>query len=628
MGYELYRQLANKKPRKKKQKQQNGVSLVDLEEEDKNRLILNEIQSALVKPGPDLVICDEGHRIKNSHASISQALKQIKTKRRIVLTGYPLQNNLMEYWCMVDWVRPNYLGNKTEFSNMFERPIQNGQCSDSTPKDVRLMKHRAHVLHQQLKGFVQRRGHMVLKNSLPNKTEHVLFVRMTDIQRKLYSRFMEELITNRCVSNPLKAFAVCCKIWNHPDVLHHYLLKKEGEDLDLDQEEQLSPTPTGSSGRPEVASPAPPSDQLTSESSGGGHFAKKEEINYEWAQGMFSDYSPGEVDNSNKLVIFLGILEESLLCDDRILLFSQSLFTLNLIEEFLKQKKITNEQAPWVNGETYYRLDGSTSSLERERLINSFNSDTKVKLFLVSTRAGSLGVNLVGANRVVIFDASWNPCHDTQAVCRVYRYGQSKATHVYRLVTDYSLEKKIYDRQVNKQGMADRIVDELNPDAHLSSREVHSLLCDESEDPESEDMTDKVEMYEDQVIKNVVKRFGHQLTKPPFSHESLLVDRKDNKLSKAEKRLAEKAYKMERTSKITYSRPSYAAFYPKHGSMATNLNNPGSTGYTRNRYYDNGKKRSTWLPTQPRDHNPDPSLHVESAFPVPSFSNVLSAPPE
>ena len=149
LGYEMYRILTavNNKNKSKK-------------DEDINPNTLNEINSqirqALIDPGPDLVVCDEGHRIKNCNAATSMALKNIKTRRRIVLTGYPLQNKLLEYWCMVDFVRPNFLGQKNEFTNMFERPITNGQCIDSTPQDRQMMKYRAHVLYQLLRGFVQR----------------------------------------------------------------------------------------------------------------------------------------------------------------------------------------------------------------------------------------------------------------------------------------------------------------------------------------------------------------------------------------------------------------------------------------------------------------------------------------
>ena len=195
---------------------------------------------------------------------------------------------------------------------------------------------------------------------------------------------------------------------------------------------------------------------------------------------------------------------------------------------------------------------------------------------------------------------------------------------MYRLVTDNSLEKKIYDRQVNKQGMADRIVDEMNPDAHLSTRDVHSLICEEEEDTSNgEEVRAAADTFSDPVMRSLVTRHGDKLTKPPFAHESLLVDRKDNKLSRAEKQMAEKAYKLERTSKITYSRPSYAAFYPKQGTFATNLNNPGSNGFTRNRYYEHGRKLDTWT----RNRGQSDSQHVEAAFPVPSFSNVLGPAP-
>ncbi|VEN36357.1 unnamed protein product [Callosobruchus maculatus] len=930
IGYEQFRLLSMRKFQKSRSKK--AMSMEEGPPEDtKNRMLFDEVQVALVSPGPDLVICDEGHRIKNNHASISQALKQLETKRRVVLTGYPLQNNLMEYWCMVDFVRPNYLGTKTEFCNMFERPIMNGQCIDSTEADIKLMRYRAHVLHSLLLGFVQRRSHTVLQTALPQKEEYVLLIRMTPFQRTLYETFMNEVVRTQATPNPLKAFAVCLKIWNHPDVLYNFLKKRAGgEAVDIDLEEVgnvvvskekpkrgpgkprktpakgkngkpaasvtpynsqaepapssaggpltsfantiasqnsqnqqesfpnflsqpyyeqefdqnaqfpstfpsagsnfnqqtfqspmhfnsdsnvsdvsqnnqksllnldnqtsnnlanlpsgISLTPVGSKQQQPKESPSSSSVSLTpltnttsnalaslqnmqndstymeigqmdnqQENSfgqgkagsemqnqnqqqqqqlpsfnhfeqnnfwnqegcfepnyfgmGGNSWPKKEEqptktnammspkseasneskpkiniisdikippitnpgkriniisdikiepkkeeadgvksevktepvvndltevkdevkmevkkevksevkmevknevkveenpfmkmsalslkeskedsgIPYDWAIELLKNYVPGCIENSAKFEILFCIIQESILLGDRLLLFSQSLITLDLIEQFLQARQVPGESVSWARNVSYYRLDGSTAALEREKLINEFNSNPKIYLFLVSTRAGSLGINLVGANRVVVLDASWNPCHDTQAVCRVYRYGQRKPCFVYRLVVDNCLEKKIYDRQINKQGMSDRVVDECNPDAHLTMKDVSTLCWDEKKDEgEPKDWSHAKDNYIDVVLQKVLEKHGFALNKEPFQHESLLVDRKEKQLSSQEKRLAKKGYERE---KQAARQPAYSLLGGVRGHRPVASVRP----------MQQGERPSRWIPAE------------------------------
>ncbi|XP_077458448.1 helicase ARIP4 [Stigmatopora argus] len=584
MGYEMYRLLSMKKSfvtgKKRKSKKPAGPVIIDLDEEDRQQELMKGIEKSILRPGPDVVICDEGHRIKNYHASTSQALKNIRSRRRVVLTGYPLQNNLIEYWCMVDFVRPDFLGTRQEFSNMFERPILNGQCMDSTPQDVRLMRYRSHVLHSLLEGFVQRRGHDVLQHQLPIKLEHVILVRLSPIQKALYTEFMNrfrEAGNNGWLGlNPLKAFCVCCKIWNHPDVLYEALQKENQaneQDLDLDDIASGPKGKASDSSNSKANNNVPPLLNPSQDRS-------NQVMSYEWAKEIMSDYQTGLLENSGKMVLLFHLIDESIRRGDKMLVFSQSLTTLTLIEDFLSKITIPlqgvaaeSQNSNWVRNLNYYRLDGSTSASERERLINQFNDpeNTKTLLFLLSTRAGCLGVNLIGANRVVVFDASWNPCHDAQAVCRVYRYGQKKPCYIYRLVCDFTLEKKIYDRQVSKQGMSDRVVDDLNPALNFTRKEVESLLHFVEEEPEDYKINLRSFEEHEPVIFKACQLFPRLITKQPFEHESLLVDRKESKLTKAEKRAAKKGYEDEKRASVPYSRPSYAPYYPASNHALANI---------------------------------------------------------
>ncbi|XP_077998526.1 helicase ARIP4-like [Glandiceps talaboti] len=582
MGYEMYRLLVTKRFHRRRRKARDTTDQHNISpEEERRRADMSAaIDRGLLDPGPDLVICDEGHRIKNINTNISRTLKNIRTRRRIVLTGYPLQNNLLEYWCMVDFVRPNFLGTKAEFSNLFERPIVNGQCRDSTPEDIKLMQYRVHVLYSQLKGFVQRRSHVVLKEALPQKEEHVVLVRLSHGQRMLYNCLMRTVNERGLIDarhrNPIKVFSAASKIWNHPDLLYE-ALKQKNEQSEKLLKGDVDPDFSDITSKP--ASPSlclrPPSPSLTafhnlvsaarttpsplpntpSPEDISMKFKDDNKMSLDWAIDVMSDYTPDEMANSGKMMILFYILEESIKQGEKVLVFSQSLNTLSLIEKFLGDRPIVlpadapaDRPTKWIKDKSYYRLDGGTVSSERAKMINHFNSpnNTDVLLFLLSTRAGCLGVNLVGANRVIVYDASWNPCHDAQAVCRVYRYGQSKKCHVYRLVSENTMEKKIFDRQISKQGMSDRVVDEQNPELNLTKKDIETLLKYDENDAPYQDFTSESQNFRDPILANLCTAYSYLLSKAPFTHESLLIDREELKLTRAEKKAAKQNFRAEK----------------------------------------------------------------------------------
>jgi SWI/SNF-related matrix-associated actin-dependent regulator of chromatin subfamily A member 5 len=116
----------------------------------------------------------------------------------------------------------------------------------------------------------------------------------------------------------------------------------------------------------------------------------------------------------------------------KVLIFSQFTMLLDLLEDYCM-----------LRGYKFCRIDGNTDIDSREKQMDQFNNTNNFSIFLLSTRAGGLGVNLVSADRVIIYDIDWNPQNDLQAMDRAYRIGQTKAVHVYKLVTEHSIEERI-----------------------------------------------------------------------------------------------------------------------------------------------------------------------------------------
>ncbi|XP_014283274.1 transcriptional regulator ATRX homolog isoform X2 [Halyomorpha halys] len=554
LGYNLFRSLAAPKGRQKAS-------------------IKKTIQETLLDPGPDVVICDEGHILKNEKTAISVVMNKLATRRRIVLTGTPLQNNLVEYHCMVQFVKPNLLGTRKEFQNRFVHPITNGQFEDSTTHDVKLMKRRAHVLHKMLDGIVQRKDYNVLTPYLPPKYEYVIHVKLTEIQCKLYKHYLENFArTQKNEGGGLFTdFQHLMRICTHPRALMIHsdkeMLKidKEEEDsegsirdfIDDDSEESSSShesSSSKSSASSHDSAKKAPRKRVTRAQRAAGEVSEEEEEELpvkrtEWWANIVSEEELEAIKSSSKLFLFFTILKHCEEIGDKLLVFSQSLYTLDLIEYFLdkvdennrrneadKNPGLSEFSSNWDKGIDYFRLDGGTNSDCRSNWCKIFNSrsNTRGRLFLISTKAGGLGINLTGANRVIIFDASWNPSFDVQSIFRVYRFGQDKPCYIYRFLSKGTMEEKIYERQVAKLSTSLRVIDEQQIDRHFSQTSLAELYAFNPDPPENRETPvlpkDRLMAELIQAVPDVILTY-HQ-------HDSLLENQEEEELNEEERRAA------------------------------------------------------------------------------------------
>merc|ERR1719483_695292 len=561
MGYDMYRNLTNEKAKKFKKKQKE---------------VFHE---CLVDPGPDLVICDEGHILKNTKSALNIALNRIKTRRRIILTGTPLQNNLSEYFAMVDFVKPKLLGTFNEFRNRFVNPITNGQSLDSTDRDVRVMKKRAFILSDLLKGCMQRLDYNVLVPFLQPKHEYVLCISLTPFQKKLYEHYLENFARAGQIGADGKLeggrkgglfydVQNLSRVWNHPYIL---LKAKERQDIkrmfadDAEEDEQFVNDDTESEAKSTESEPSnSDSEEEVIVKKRKVVTRKEREVNKEdlvkgldaakadelasykgwWAQFMKDPEDDKELLNvelGNKMVLLMDILKESYLIGDKVLVFSQSLLSLDLIEKFLSIAAFDDTYGTWNNGRDYFRMDGSTGPDVRKKWCSYFNDkkNNDMRLFLISTKAGGLGINLVAANRVIIFDASWNPAHDVQSIFRVYRFGQTKPVYIYRFLAKGTMEEKIYDRQVTKQSLSARVVDEQQIERHFTMNELSELYTYQDEPNEH------LKIPADKLLAELIIKHKDAIGKI-HEHDTLLEHQVNEEISEEERKAAWEEYENEK----------------------------------------------------------------------------------
>ena len=357
---------------------------------------------------------------------------------------------------MVSFCNPGVLGSISEFRRNYQSPILIGREPDATEKEVAKSEACASKLSNIVNKFILRRTNTLLSKHLPPKLTQIVVCNLTPMQRKIYKYVAENKLSasddssssnngdEKRMGDVLASITSLKKLCNHPQLLYApakskyaEMGKKKGKEcLDFSN---FFPKGFSSSRRP------------------GRHNS---------ATACLRSAQDSNVDWSGKIQLLANMLKElRTKTDDRIVVVSNFTQTLDIIGCLCREQKYP-----------YVRLDGSTSAKKRQKLVDRLNNpDDDILCFLLSSKAGGCGLNLVGANRLILFDPDWNPAVDKQAAARVWRDGQKKRTFVYRFLARGTIEEKIYQRQLSKEGLQG-IVDAQNLESQFSMRDLKDLF--------------------------------------------------------------------------------------------------------------------------------------------------------
>ncbi|KAK9419232.1 hypothetical protein SUNI508_01209 [Seiridium unicorne] len=394
----------------------------------------------LEKQSWNYIVLDEGHLIKNPKAKISVAVKRLPSNHRLILTGTPIQNNVLELWSLFDFLMPGFLGTEKVFLDRFAKPIAASRFSKASSKEQEAGALAIEALHKQVLPFLLRRLKEEVLDDLPPKILQNYYCDLSDLQRKLFEDFNKKQgkkisetagrEDKEAKQHIFQALQYMRKLCNSPALVMtpankmyddtQKLLAKQGTSID-----------------DPVHAP-----KLTA------------------LKDLLVDCGIGVEGTDSNDPLYQPIKPH------RALVFCQMKEMLDMV-----QNTVLKRLLPSVS---YLRLDGSVEANKRQDIVNKFNSDPSYDVLLLTTSVGGLGLNLTGADTVIFVEHDWNPQRDLQAMDRAHRIGQKKVVNVYRLVTRGTLEEKILSLQAFKIDVASTVVNQQN--AGLGTMDTDQIL--------------------------------------------------------------------------------------------------------------------------------------------------------